>query len=181
MTSVDERAFEKIAAVDSRYWASLFFGGVFAYVALLVMQAGGYSADPRLFPLLIGVPLLALIVGQVALLIFGDRLGIESVDLFESAHELTVEDERTEMEATIEQNRREAEMLVWALVSFGLIWLFGHIIALVVFVFGFIYAYERDLKRALLATAVTFGFIYLLFVSILGASLWEGILEGMLP
>lgn len=181
MTSVDDRALRKIAAVDSRYWASLFFALIFAYVAILVSEALGYSSDPRLFPLLVGVPLLVLIVGQVVLLVFRDQLGIESVDLFETAYELNPDDDRTEAEATMQQNRREAEMLVWALVSFLLIWLLGHIVALLVFVFGFIYAYERSLKRAAIATAITFGFIYILFVSILGASLWEGILGGVLP
>jgi hypothetical protein len=72
-------------------------------------------------------------------------------------------------------------MVVLSILSFVLIWLVGHIVALLVFVFGFIYLYERNIKRALIATALTFGFIYLLFVTILSASLYEGVLGGMLP
>lgn len=180
MTSVDERAFRKIADVDSRYWASLFFGLIFAYVGILVVRALGYASAPRLFPLIVGVPLLLLIVGQIALLVFGDRLGIESVDLFESAYELDTSGDQTEQEAAVEQNRRELEMIVWSLLSFVLIWAIGHIAALVVFVFGFIYAYERSLKRAAIATVITFTFIYLLFVTILDASLWPGVFGGMI-
>ena len=180
MSSVDERAFRKISGVNGRYWAALFFGLIFLYVALLVVEAQGYSSDPRLFPLVVGVPLLLLIVGQIVLLVFGEQLGIESVDLFESIQQLEGADEETEMDP-LERSRREFEMIVWSLLSFGVIWLFGHLVALVVFVFGFIYVYERSLKRALLATAVTFGFVYLLFVYILGASLWSGVLEGIVP
>jgi hypothetical protein len=180
MSSVDERAFGKISGVDGRYWAALFFGLILLYVALLVVEALGYSSDPRLFPLVVGVPLLVLIAGQIVLLVFRDQLGIESVDLFESIQELEGSDDKHDMDP-VERTRREFEMVVWSLISFGVIWLFGHLIALVIFVFGFIYVYERDLKRALLATAVTFGFVYLLFVYILGASLWSGMLGGMLP
>lgn len=180
MSSVDERVFRKISGVDGRYWAALFFGLILAYVALLVTEALGYSSDPRLFPLVVGVPLLVLIAGQIVLLVFGDRFGIESVDLFENIQELEGSDEGSDMDP-VERTRREFEMVVWSLLSFGVIWLFGHLVALVVFVFGFIYVYERSLKRALLATAVTFGFVYLLFVYILGASLWSGVLEGIVP
>ncbi|MFW5919974.1 MAG: tripartite tricarboxylate transporter TctB family protein [Halanaeroarchaeum sp.] len=179
MTSVDERAFGKIAAVDSRYWASLFFGLVLAYVVLLVVEAVGYSSNARLFPIVVGVPLAVLIVVQIVLLLFRERLGIESVDLFESIQQLDATEEPEEGSA-VERNRREFEMILWSLASFGLIWLFGHLVALVAFVFGFIYVYERNLRRALIATAITFGFVYVLFVSILGASLWSGVVGGWL-
>ena len=181
MTSVDDRAFQKITHINSRYWASLFFGLLFVYVALLVSEALGYSSAPRLFPLVIGVPLLLLIVVQVVLLLFQEQLGIESVDLFESIQQLEGTSEETDEETAVEQTRREFEMVVLSIVSFVLIWLVGHMVALLVFVFGFIYLYERNIKRALIATALTFGFIYLLFVTILGASLYEGVLGGVLP
>lgn len=180
MTSVDERAFRKIADVDGRYWASLFFGLLFVYVALMVLEALDYASAPRLFPLVIGVPLLLLIVVQVVLLLFQEQLGIESVDLFESIQQLEGVAEEDE-ETAAERPRRELEMIILSLLSFVLIWLLGHVAALLVFVFGFIYLYERDLRRALIATALTFGFVYLLFVSILNASLYRGILGGMVP
>lgn len=181
MTSVDDRAFRKITDIDSRYWASLFFGLLFVYVGLLVSQALGYASAPRLFPLIIGVPLLLLIVVQVVLLVFQEQLGIKSDDLFESIQQLEDTTEETDEEAAVEQTRQESKMIVLSVLSFVLIWLVGHMVALLVFVFGFIYLYERNLTRALLATALTFGFIYLLFVVILGASLYEGALGGMLP
>lgn len=181
MTSVDERAFRKIAAVDGRYWASLFFGLIFVYVALMVRQALDYASAPRLFPLVVGIPLLLLIVVQVVLLLFQEQLGIESVDLFESIQQFEGVTEERDEETATEQPRREFEMILLSVLSFVLIWLLGHVVALLVFVFGFIYLYERDLKRALIATALTFGFVYLLFVSILNASLYEGVLGGMMP
>lgn len=181
MTSVDERAFRKIADVDGRYWASLFFGLIFAYVALMVLEALDYASAPRLFPLVVGVPLLLLIVLQVVLLLFQERLGIESVDLFESIQQLEGVAEEDDEETAAERPRREFEMIILSLLSFVLIWLLGHVAALLAFVFGFIYLYERDLRRALIATALTFGFVYLLFVSILNASLYEGVLGGMVP
>lgn len=182
MVSVDDRAFERITDIESRHWAALFFGLLLAYILLMVYTAIGYSADARLFPIVIGVPLALLIVVQLFLLEFGERLGIQSVDLFEGIQQLSEVEEGEEVSAA-ESARWEFEMILWSLATVVLIWTVGHILTLVLLVFGFIYAYERDLRRATIATVITFLFVYVLFIAILDANLWGGILNpgGLLP
>lgn len=171
---LSDRIFVFIENTDGRYWAVAFFLGLIAYTGLLVIEALTYSDAAQLFPLIIGVPLLGLIVLDIVLVLYGDRIGIESDDLFEEAIFL---DDEGEAHNLADQYRREFEMVLWTAVSVALIWLVGHIIALGVFVFVFIYTYERDLKRAVLATAITFGFVYLLFIVLLEANLASGILS----
>lgn len=177
-----DRVFEFIEATDSRYWAVVFFFGLLAYMGLLIVEALSYSDAAQLFPLIVGVPLIGLIIVNIVLVLYGDRLGIESVDLFENIASLGPEEE-DERRSVTEQYRREFEMILWIAASVALIWLVGHVAALVVFVFGFIYGYERNLKRAVAATAITFAFVYLLFISLLGANLASGVLPigGVLP
>lgn len=170
-----ERLFTLVQRVEGRYWSTVFFLGLFGYTLLLVVEALGYSGPARLFPLVIGVPLLGLIVVKVVVTLFKERLGIQSIDLFEDIQEFEG-DEELDAPAERQQYRRELETALWVAFAIVSIALFGHLFGLLVFVFGFVYAYERDLLRAGVATAVTFLFVYLLFKAILGASLHEGLL-----
>lgn len=165
-----------VQRVDGRYWTTVFFLGLFAYTLLLVITAMGYSGPAGLFPIAVGLPLLALIVVKVVVTLFADRLGIESIDLFEDIQSLEGdEEERDEADERLTY-RRELETTLWVGFSVVSIWLLGHLLGLLVFVFGFVYAYERNLVRAGGATGVTFLFVYLLFRAILGANLYEGLL-----
>lgn len=178
---VGNRVFGFVERVDGRYWSTAFFVALFAYTLLLVVTALGYGSGAQLFPLVVGIPLLALIVTEIVILLFQERLGFESVDLFESVQQLEGTEEKTTDRR--QQYRREFEMALWVTLSVAVVWLFGHMVGLVAFVFGFIYAYERSTRRALVATVITFVFVYLLFVSLLGANLWEGLIPigGALP
>lgn len=171
---VGNRVFGFVERVDGRYWSTAFFVALFAYTLLLVVTALGYGSGAQLFPLVVGVPLLALIVAEIVILLFPDRLGFESTDLFESTQQLEESEGRKATDQR-RQYRREFEMSIWTILSVTAVWLFGHMIGLAVFVFGFIYAYERNAKRALIATVITFIFVYLLFNRLLGANLWEGL------
>jgi hypothetical protein len=171
-----DRFFTFVQRVDGRYWSTAFFLGLFAYTLLLVITAMGYSGPAGLFPIAVGLPLLGLIVVKVVVTLFAERLGIESVDLFEDIQDLGEdEEEGDEVDERITY-RREFETTMWVSFAVVSIWLLGHLPGLLVFVFGFVYAYERDLLRAGGATGVTFLFVYLLFRVILGANLYEGVL-----
>lgn len=179
MASVGERPFEVLAEVDGRYRSAAFFLGVGAYVLLQVFTALGYRPDVRLFPLVIGIPLLGLIAAQVVLLLFGERLGFRMTDLFENVTQM-------EFEGIVDipddvRYRREFEMVVWTAALIVLVWLVGIMVAIAVFVFVFIYAYERSLTRSLVAMVVTYGFVYVLFIQILDAVLYEGVYAIRIP
>lgn len=182
MTRLVDRGFERLAEVDGRYPATAFFLAVLGYTLALLLEAQGYPADPRLFPMIVGVPLVLLLLAKILLLLFQDRFELQSVGLFEDLGVLDVAS--TGGEGTrASRYRRELSMIGWIGALGGLIYLVGNLLAIPVFIFTFILAYERKPVRAAFVAALTFGFVYLLFVEILGASLWRGVFElgGILP
>lgn len=172
MTSVYRRPFEALSEVDGRYQAAAFFLGLGAYVLMQVVTALGYRPDVRLFPLVIGIPLLVLIAAKVVFLLAGDRLGFDVVDLFEDVTQMEFE-EMQEVPTDVRYGR-EFAMVVWTAVLLVLIWLLGILPAIAVFIFTFIYFYQRDVARALGATLLAYAFVYVLFIEILGAVLYQG-------
>lgn len=182
MRPVIARGFERLAAVEGRFLAMVFFGVLLVYTLALVSQAVGYSAAARLFPLIVGVPLVAMLVANILLLAVQDRYDLRLVGFFDSVGEIDAASARTEVdEAT--RYQRETSMVLWIGALVVLTWLVGTLVAVGVFVFAFVYVYERKLVRALLVSGLTFGFIYLLFVQVLGAVLFRGVvpLGGVLP
>lgn len=182
MRDVIDRGFERVAAVDGRYPAMAFFGALLVYTLALVVQAVGYSDAARLFPLIVGVPLVVMLVANLVLLALGDRIDLRLVGFFDAVGEIDAVAAASPVDDA-ERYRREFSMLVWVGALIGLTWLVGNLAAVAVFVATFVYVYERDLPRALLVAGLTFGFIYLLFVVVLDASLYRGVvpLGGLLP
>lgn len=173
MPSVSERPFEALAEVDGRYQSAAFFLGVGAYVLMQVVTAAGYRPDVRLFPLVIGIPLLGLIAAKLVMLLLGDRFGFRMTDLFENVTQMEF-DEIEDLPDAV-RYRREFEMVVWTAALLLLVWLVGIMPAIAVFIFTFIYFYERSLPRAVLATVLTYAFVYVLFIVVLDAVLYRGI------
>lgn len=178
--SATERAGQAIESIESRYWEALFFLVLLAYDLLLVYVATGYSEDPRLFPLLMGVPLAGLIIVRIAMLLLADRFDFDSGGMFESVtSDLDIEETEEGGQAgsgTLEQYQSELATMGWIAGLLALVWAFGFQISVVVFVFTYVLYYERDLQRAVLATVVAFGLVYLLFIQLLSVPLYEGAL-----
>lgn len=174
MSYLSERHFDFLTEIDTRYLKATFFAVIFSYTLLLVLEALGYSSDARLFPLVVGGPLLGLTALKLLQLLFEDRFRMDVTDLIDIGDMDAVADEENRDPALTYQ--RQFTMILWTAGVVALIWLFGHLIALAVFVFAFIYVYERSLRRAIVATALTYAFVHLLFIELLGASLWGGIL-----
>lgn len=173
---------DRLRSVDDRQWEILFFLLLLGYSSLLVYEAWGYGSDARLFPLLVGVPLLGMLLVKIGLLLFGDRIDLSDSDTFGSVtseiegtddSEDTGED--TELD-TLVRYRREYEMVGWTFALIGLIWLVGFRLSILVFVPAFIYRYERALKRALGVTVFTWVATDLIFVRLLSVTFWEGVI-----
>lgn len=177
-----DRGFERLADVDERYFATVFFVGLLAYTLALLWEALGYSADARLFPIIVGAPLSALLVAKILLLLFQDRLDLRVVGLFEDVGEMNVSSTGEAVDRAV-RYRRELSMIAWIGGLALLIYFFGNLVAVPVFILAFILAYEHAPLRATIVAIVTFVFIYLLFVQVLDATLWRGIvpLGGRLP
>lgn len=170
-----DRGFERLADVEDRYLAVLFYSVLLVYTLALVTQALGYSEAARLFPLIVGVPLSVMIAAYVVLRLLEDRVDVHVVGFFDSVSPI---DEASLVEELPppERYRREFTMVLWVLALVLLTWLVGNLVAVVAFVLAFVYVYERSLPRAILVAGLVFTFIYLLFVQVLGATLWRGII-----
>lgn len=172
-------AFERLAAVDSRLWAGVFFGVVGLYTLAVVIEVTSYSSDARLFPLLVGIPLLGLIAMKLALLLVGDRLHLESMELFDIDEDLG-----GAVGADVAPGiryRREFVMILWLVGLSAFLWAFGFLPALLVFLLTFVVTYERSLARAAVVALGTFAFVYLFFIRLLGATIYGGVFTIGIP
>ncbi|MFB6097342.1 MAG: tripartite tricarboxylate transporter TctB family protein [Haloferacaceae archaeon] len=177
MSEVTDRSGHPIEGIEDRYWEALFFLVLLAYDLVLVYTATGYGEDPRLFPLLIGIPLAGLILVRVGMLVFADRFDFDSGGMFESVtSDLDVEEGGEAPPSKLAQYRSELATIGWIAGFLVLVWALGFQISVVAFVFAYVLVYERDLKRAVLATAIAFGLVYLLFIELLSVPLYEGAL-----
>lgn len=174
-----DQVFARVVDIDRRLWPGIFFGVVGLYVLAVVYEATGYSEDARLFPIVIGLPLLGMILLKLGLLAFEDRLGLESVALFD------LDDEfkgiiRREVDPAV-RYRREFAMLLWLVALSFLVWAVGFLLSLLLFVLSFILVYERDPLRAVVTAVATYGIVYLFFVELLGAAVYRGAYPIDLP
>jgi hypothetical protein len=168
------RIADRIRDTESSYWEALFLLIILAYVLLLVYTAWGYSGDPRLFPLLIGVPLVGIIVLRVVMLL-STRFNVSSGGALQSV--------TTELEDAGEDDsgpvndivryRRQIETIGWLCGLTACTWALGFQIGLIIFVFTFVYTYERDTVRAAGAALITYAIIYTLFIRLLSVILNE--------
>jgi hypothetical protein len=155
--------------VPVRFREALFILVLGAYVALIVATATGYSQNARRFPLVIGVPLLGLILLKVVILVGGDRLSLPATGLVSDMIDLDTGGEDTI--ASWMRRRREIEMVAWVGLFVALVWALGFQVGGVLFTAAFVFRYERDVVRALLAGAVTYAIVYLLFIQLLNRRL----------
>lgn len=171
-----DRGFERLADVDERYFALVFFSTLLVYTLALVSQAVGYSADVRLFPLIVGVPLSVMLAVKILLLVLGDRLDLNVGKILDDVADVdAVAADRVTDKAV--QYRHELSMTLWIGALTVLIYLFGNLTAVPIFIFAFVLVYERDVVRAAVVAGVTVVFIYLLFIQLLEAPLWRGVLS----
>lgn len=153
----------------------LFYGGTLVYLLVHLSLAWEWNWDNKLFPLLVGVPLVGLIVVQMLFVAKPDirqRLvpDTESISMEGMLSDST--DERT----SYERQYSEFEIVGWTIALAVLIFVLGFAYAMPLFVFAFVRSYTGRLVTAVRATAVFVVFTYLLFVVILNLQLWTGIL-----
>ncbi|WP_158599381.1 tripartite tricarboxylate transporter TctB family protein [Halobellus sp. Atlit-38R] len=170
-TGVKSLVLRQARRLDSNHFEALFIGLLFTYTLLLIYTALGYGSQPRLFPLLVGGPLLGLIILRLDLLLT-NHIQLGSSGVFQDMTDGLMDDEPNPIDP-MTKYRREAEIILWLVTALVLVWAIGFQIALVVFVFLFVYSHERDLIRALGSTLIAYGIVYLLFVQLLSVNLYE--------
>lgn len=165
-------------------WFSLaFYVGIAAWVLLLLYWARSWQWTNKLFPLLVGVPVVLFTLMQVVYVWYPgvfERLSPDRVtggtadDLSEDLGE-TPED-NTVSRSKEEQQRWELYMLGWVTVLPVLMYVVGFAVSIPIYTFALGWFFLRDVRTALGLTVGVSLFIYVLFVLLLGVPLWEGIL-----
>lgn len=173
-----DRLFAVLAGIDAEHYRRGFFLLGLGYVLAVLYRAMDYSSAARLFPLLVGVPLVTLLVGTLLASLSGRTVDVEGplVGVFE---EIETYERGSDLDNAT-RYRREAVALVWLAVLFVSIWLLGYLLAAVAYVPAFVYVYERNTRRAILAGIGTAMFLYILFVELLSAGIYDGVLVGLI-
>lgn len=174
--SVTEGVFDVLAEKDTKYWPILFYGILLAYVVRVVYESLGFSDKARLFPLIVGSLLLVMLTLKISLLLLPERYTPQITGIFDP---ITTEFEgaaTTDVDKST-RYRKEFAMILWLVALFPIIWIFGFLKSLTLFVFLFVYVYERDFVRALFVTALSAVLVYALFVELLNAQLYRGIVR----
>jgi hypothetical protein len=174
MSIVAKRTASVLERVRPIYYKQAFFLIVFGYIALMMWDAQSYGATVRLFPVLIGIPLLGLLLVQLLFPVLPDGFKIGADGLMSS---VTNSAEIDTNESTTDRSvrmQREFLAVLWTLALLGIVYLFGFLAGLTLFVAAFIYYYERNLKLALGVMVVNLVVSYVLFVQILQIRLFPG-------
>lgn len=170
-------AFDRLAAIDGRRYRALAALVVLGYVLALLWQAAGYTPAARLFPLAVGVPLVGLLLIELATTLAG-RGGWDGP--FDAVFDRL--DDRLDG-GSAERYRRTAVALGWLAALLAAVWLLGHLLGALGYVIAAVRAGGGSRRRALLAGVAAAGGLFVLFELVLSARLYGGLLgvTGGLP
>lgn len=153
-----------------------------ALVAVMVVEATTFTRSPRLLPLIVGVPTLALLAVQVIRdvrrMVAGDRSGgtasEQEADRY-SASEAPEDAPPTAVASPVVGT-------LWVLLLVLIVWLLGFLVAIPVFIVLFMRFFGRETWRLSFLFAIgTFVVTYLFFVVVIEVQLIPGRLEEFIP
>lgn len=162
---------------ETTYFLAGFYFLIFLYVLSTVVAAINYSPSARLFPLLIGIPLLILLTTKLVFILFVSPR-TDSIGPFSHVYNTLLESDNQQPNEN--QQKDEAQTLLWITIAFLLIWLIGFYLAAYIFITAYIYYSERSLPRALFTSTITVLGLFGLFEEILSAPTYQGYLFGLL-
>lgn len=185
----------RLLVVDSQRIHLAFVVVLWLFVAMELVLTLQYPPTTQLVPYVIGVPVFVLITlllviqasprvrAAVSGVTTGDVFGMEErvEDLREQFDHETAED--TGSEAPDEPTTREkfVDIALWMLGLFAAILTLGFLVGIPVFLVPFYrYRAETTWSRAALYTAGIWGFTYVIFVRIVNAPLYEGLIAELL-
>lgn len=173
--SVFGRVVQRLVDVESLHWELAFYGIVLAYTAALVVTSFNYRPAARLFPVFVGTLIVGMTVLKTGLLLLERWRGFTVGDIFGEVQEQFMGYDSENRFDPVEQYARQIQTIGWILALVLLVWLFGFGLAAMLYVFLFVYVYERDLRTATVTAVVTAVLVFVIFVQILSAALWPGV------
>jgi len=176
-----------ILPLSYRTLAILAYLGLLIWLGYLLIETRTWRWEDRLFPRMVGT--FALLLGIVLLgreilpATTLERLQTHYVRATSSGRSTELAEKfRVAQQVGVNRSQRDQEIVAMAMIIVcislpAFIYLFGFLLVIPVFLFAFDYAIARRLRRAALIAISMSMVLYVLFVVLLGAHLWEGIIE----
>lgn len=162
--------------ISSEQVKLLFYGGLLVYIASHLALATDWSWENKLFPYLVGIPLIALIVLNIVLVKFPsirDTFTPDSDTESRMAEALSSSTDNARSRA--ERHKTEAEMVVWTVALPVAVYLFGFAYSLPTYVFLFTLYHTRNLKKAAIGAGLFTAFSYVVFMVLLNLRMYHGV------
>ena len=144
---------------------------VFFVTLLLVLIPGfvmtlGYPPRARLFPLIV--------ISLCGILVLVELAKTLSVSLRSRSAEISSQEDGETSQTNKEYREKFAVMVAWTGGFLLMIWLFGFVVGLPLFVLVYVKAYEKGWRWAIMLTATMFVIVYVFFGLLLQTPLYEG-------
>ena len=154
--------------------------GLFFFLALgyAVYSASDFNDAAGLMPLIIGIPTLVLSAIVLAMEIASQWIGKPrktegAMDGSRQGRDLSPKERR-------DLARREGSLILWLIGLVLLVWLFGLLWSIPVFLVLFLWLQGREPWRLNIAISLgTWAVVYLLFVQILNMELYQGLIQNL--
>lgn len=155
----------------------IFTGLLLVFMMGILLKTLAYEPDTQLFPLLIGIPTIVLI-GILALVQASPdyTTGSEGSELLEEYTSFQQDDSEV---ATRTKRERTLMISQWVITAFLIMYVIGMSAGSLIFLFIYYY-YSTSLSKAIKYSLVIWLIIVVVFVIILGAHLYEGLILDIL-
>lgn len=184
---------DPLLQIDSERYDRLFTAILTAFVVVIFVLTFQYNEQSQFVPLIVAVPTLLLLLGLFAIQ-SSERLaerfeGVTSGDILGMEDRMQGVQEQTEETANVEGQTDTYEMRVaaltitgWVLLLFGLVILIGFTVGIPVYLLAY-YRLKAELpwSRAIGYTAGIWAFVVVIFLYVLNAPLYPGILGITIP
>jgi len=149
---------------------------VMIFFCVFVYEAKDWRMQARLYPFVIGIPMLICAIVQFVM----DFKGVEAKPSSSDAAPMDFQFQQTDV-SPADVRKRTITMFSWMFGFFAAIWLVGYVIAIPLMVFGYLkFQSNEKWGLSIILTAFAFVFFYALFVKLLNLPFPDGAVQTML-
>ena len=167
---------DRLYPFSTKTLQTVFYLLLLGWTGWLLAMANEWDGDDKLFPFVVGVPLCLLVTTKL-LKLYSQRTASSTANKDNETESILEHDGDESSRSVAVKQRYELTMLVWVVALPVASYYLGFVPVVPVFIFGFLWYYQRDAKLAVavaLAGSIT---LYLLFAFLLDVSLWKGTVD----
>jgi hypothetical protein len=156
--------------------SALFSLVVLIFFCVFVYEAKEWRMQARLYPFVIGIPMLIFAIVQFVL----DLKGVKAKESATDGSPMDFQFQQTDIPDDVVR-KRTITMFAWMFGFFAMIWLVGYVIAIPLMVFCYLkFQSNESWVLSTTLTVIAFVFFYFLFVRLLNLPFPDGALQTML-